>query len=401
MTTSQDLIGRTLQGRFVITDPLGEGGMGIVFRGLDEITMSEVAIKVLQPELAGHDEVVARFYREASAARRVDHESAVRVLGRGQEGGLHFLVMELLAGRCLADVLVETPALPPARAARILAQVCSVLAVAHERGVVHRDIKPENVMVAPPADGKGERVKLLDFGVAKAMPTLSRLPSYEDSFNSSELTTCGALVGTPEYMAPEQCRSREVDARTDVYACGVLLYRMMTGRVPFDGNHPLEICQRHIGEAPRAPRAVAPWIAPSMEAIILKALEKEPADRYQTATEMCDALLAALRDLEAATDAEDTESLAREALAVAPPSSDAATLVYVPPQPPAAAEAAEAQPAAPPPAPAAQPVATTVPRARKPAGWHTAENLRKVALYAVLGACLGTVAMSLSTLLQP
>jgi eukaryotic-like serine/threonine-protein kinase len=391
MTTAQDLIGRTLQGRFVIADQLGEGGMGIVFRGLDELTMGEVAIKVLQPELAVHDEIVARFYREATAARRVDHEGAVRVLGRGNEGGLHFLVMELLAGQSLAAVLAETPALPPARAARILAQLCGALAVAHERGVVHRDVKPENIMVAPSAGVLGERVKLLDFGVAKPMPRLPSMPSYEDSFNMDVVTTCGALVGTPEYMAPEQCRGQAVDARTDLYACGVLLYRMMTGRVPFDGVHPLELCQRHLGEAPRSPREIAPWVAPEIEAIILKALQKSPADRYQSATELRDAVLHALGQLEQATGVEDTESFSFDALGVAPPPSEVeapsgpepVTLLFVSPR-----EAAALVP----------PPRTAVPDA---GSWHSAVSVRRVALYAVVAACMGTIALSLSTLFHP
>ncbi len=396
MMTAQDLIGRTLQGRFVIAEQLGEGGMGMVFRGLDEITMDEVAIKVLLPELAVHDEIVARFYREATAARRVDHESAVRVLGRGREGDLHYLVMELLSGQSLAAVLAETPALPPARAARILVQLCEALAVAHERGVVHRDIKPENIMVAPGGGVLGERVKLLDFGVAKPMPRLPSMPSYEDSFNMDVVTTCGALVGTPEYMAPEQCRGLAVDARTDLYACGVLLYRMMTGRVPFDGTHPLELCQRHIGEAPRPPRAIAPWVAPEIEAIILKALQKSPADRYQSATELRDALLGVVGKIEVETDA-DTETFSYDD--VVPPASEVepATLLFVKAAEPRTdvAAASVAQPAL------AEPLAP----AAAPRVWRDGRgtvDARRLAFYAVLAACMGgaTLALSLSAFLQ-
>jgi serine/threonine-protein kinase len=299
MTAAEDLIGRTLQGKFVITDVLGEGAMGIVYRGFDGATLDEVAIKVLQPSLAQHDELVARFHREAAATRRVDHEGTVRVLGRGSDGGVHYLVMELLHGRSLGAVLAEARHLPEGRAARIVVQLCGALAVAHARGVVHRDIKPDNIMILPDIDHLGERVKLLDFGVAKRVAAADA--RVEDSFNSGDETRHGALIGTPEYMAPEQCMGREVDQRTDVYACGVLLYRMLTGEVPFDGTgaHPFELCQRHIAEDPRPPREIAPWIGAPMEAVVLKAMSKSPDARHQSAGELRDEIARVLASIEA------------------------------------------------------------------------------------------------------
>jgi serine/threonine-protein kinase len=324
MHTPQDLIGHKLQDKFVITDMLGEGAMGIVYRGFDEATLDEVAIKVLQPGLAEHEELVNRFHREAAAARRVDHESTVRVLGRGYEGGLHFLVMELLHGRSLAAVLSDANRLPEPRAARIVIQICGALAVAHQRGVVHRDIKPDNIMMMMGGDQLGERVKLLDFGIAKRVST-ERPEGVEDSFSTGEETRHGALIGTPEYMAPEQCMGRAIDQRTDIYACGVLLYRMVTGQVPFDGTdaHPFELCQRHIGEDPVPPREIVPWIKPEMEAVILKALNKAPDDRQQTAIELRDELVKVLSLIE---DADIEPTLPREiGLLVSP--QEAASLV--------------------------------------------------------------------------
>jgi len=296
MNSAQDLIGSTFQGKYVITDVLGEGAMGIVYRGFDDTSLQEVAIKVLLPSLAKHDELVTRFQREASAARRVGCESAVRVIDRGCEQGLHYLVMELLHGQSLGAVLTESRRLPEGRAARIVVQLAGTLSIAHQRGVVHRDIKPDNIMMV---DGGqlGERVKLLDFGIAKRVAAADA--RVEDSFNTGEETRHGALIGTPEYMAPEQCMGRDVDPRTDIYACGVLLYRMLTGQVPFDGTHPFELCQRHIGEDPRPPRELAPWISPAMEAIILKALSKAPDARHQSAAELRDELAAVLKTIEA------------------------------------------------------------------------------------------------------
>jgi serine/threonine-protein kinase len=280
MHAPQDLIGKKLQGKLVITDLLGEGAMGIVYRGFDEVAQRAVAVKVLQPQLAMYPELVVRFYREGAAARRVDHESAVCFLDKGEDAGLHFLVMELLEGRSLSAVLEAERRIGQVRAARVLIQICDVLAAAHERGVVHRDLKPDNVMVSGSPDG--EHVKLLDFGIAKRVGPAG----IEDSFSTAELTGCGALIGTPEYMSPEQCRGLDVDARSDVYACGVLLYRLVTGRVPFTADHPLEVCQLHLGEPPRPPSLVVPGIHPAIEAVILEALQKDPNARPQSAGAM-------------------------------------------------------------------------------------------------------------------
>ena len=371
MTIPQDLIGRILQGRFTITDLLGEGSMGIVYRGLDAQEGREVAIKVLQPALACHPEVVTRFYREGSAARRIEHANTVRFLGQGEDAGVHFLVMELLQGRSLAEVAEAEPRLGQARAARLLLQICDALEVAHARGIVHRDLKPENVMVlGAPDDLVGENAKLLDFGIAKrAFADPSRPAGTEDSFNMEELTQYGALIGTPEYMAPEQCRGAAVDARTDIYACGVMLYRLVTGRVPFWAEHPLEICQLHLGEIPRRPSALVPGIHPAIEAVILQAMSKEPDARQQSVVALRAQLERAL-DLIATEEAEPTETLERPTLAPVAPVA----------------------PVAPPPPIAVAPTPVLV---QQRAGWRG-----RLSLVAV---CAGAVslALTLGTMLRP
>ena len=396
MNTAQDLIGRTLESKYTITDVLGEGAMGVVYRGFEDATLNEVAIKVLQPSLAGHDEIVARFYREASAARRVDHESAVRIIGRGSEGDLHYLVMELLQGQSLGALLTASPHLPEARAIRLVIQLCGALSVAHERGVVHRDVKPENIMVIEGDDQLGERVKLLDFGIAKRLVQRG----VEDSFSAGEETRAGSLVGTPEYMAPEQCRAQPVDARTDLYACGVLLYRMMTGRVPFDGAHPLELCQRHLGEDAIPPRTLAPWLKPALEAIILKALRKAPSERHQSANELRLELSAVLADIEQ-IEAEPTRPFARASLITLPDEDDLlADLSAVPV--PLARPVVMSLPIATMAVPTIDdpPSETTIGRGKVALRRKVPAYLPAVALAAAIGAGLGSLFMALVPLFQ-
>jgi serine/threonine-protein kinase len=392
MQSAHELIGRTLQGRFVITDLLGEGAMGIVYRGFDQEKLSHVAVKILQPALAGHPEIVARFFREGSASRRVAHENAVRFLEKGQDDGIHFLVMELLDGRCLADLLAVERRVQPVRAARMMVQVCDALAVAHAHGIVHRDLKPENVMISGhPTDPLGEHVKLLDFGIAKRVSLGASAPvPVEDSFNTEDLTACGALIGTPEYMAPEQCRGLPVDARTDVYACGVVLFRLVTGQVPFTADHLMEVCQLHLSEPPRRPGALVPGIHAEIEAVILKALAKDPGERQQGAAALREELLHAVASILAAeqeiTGVREKSALVPDELAETMAADLAETV---------AADLAEL---APPPAeePATQiyvPVAA--PRAR----WR--EHLPVLAACAAVGAGMASLLITLSVLFRP
>jgi eukaryotic-like serine/threonine-protein kinase len=283
-----DLLGRVLGDRFLIIEALGEGGMGSVFRGVQLDGSRDVAIKILRPELAGDPIVRARFHREARMAAQINHPNAVQMLDTGTDGGLPYLVMELVEGRELFRVLAEEGRLCQDRAVAMAVQVCDALATAHDLGIIHRDLKPENVMLVPdPESPHGERVKLLDFGVAKRVGPV--LGGEEES-----LTLSGAIVGTPAYMAPEQCRGDALDGRTDVYACGALLYHLVTGRAPFEDECPLETLYRHMHEPPRAPSALVPGLDEQLCATILKALAKHPGDRQQSAHVLHDELEAML-----------------------------------------------------------------------------------------------------------
>ncbi len=288
MSECDALIGRTIGDRFSITALLAEGEMGAVFRGKDLDGTLEVAVKVLRPRFAADRQMRARFEREAEIAALLDHPSAVEVYAYGAEGDVLYMVMELVPGRDLFEGLVESGRLAPARAASIVLQICDALSMAHELGIVHRDIKPENVMLTgDPRVPEGERVKLLDFGVAKH---LGSIPEGDDE----NVTVVGTILGTPAYMAPEQCLGNVVDARSDVYSCGALLYHLVTGRPLFEEPNPFNTLRRQINEAPRPPSELAPGLDPALEATILKALAKRPEDRHQSAVELWEELLPVL-----------------------------------------------------------------------------------------------------------
>ncbi|WP_437980552.1 serine/threonine-protein kinase [Sorangium sp. So ce117] len=282
------LLGRKVAGRFTITRFLGEGGMASVFIAERDAEPRRVAIKIMNPEFTGDRAFIRRFQREAKAAARVKHPNSVKIFEYGVEGALSYIVMELLSGDDLYVLLERHGAIGQARAVRILSEVCEALAVAHEMGVVHRDLKPENVMVVPdPMHPYGERVKVLDFGIAKILDTGSFGEEPELLADPlSVVTRAGTFVGTPAYMAPEQCGLLPVDQRADLYTCGVLLFQLVTGRLPFEGETPLHTATLHIHAPVPAPSSCAPGIHPRLEALIVKALAKEPADRYQTAREL-------------------------------------------------------------------------------------------------------------------
>ena len=297
-----DLTGTTLKGKFEITGRLGEGAMGTVFRGVDRRTGKEVAIKIMHPGLMQEPGMLTRFRREARAMGRVKHPNAVQVVGHGIDKGLVFLAMELIEGLDLAEQMSRYGLVEPTRAARIVADVLSALAEAHALGLVHRDVKPENILLG--GDG-GSTVKLTDFGIAKSALGMSQdsivdEESTDDSCPDSvnllggfDLTSAGTLIGSPGYMAPEQWNSRPVDARTDLYACGVMLYQMVTGRLPFEADNPFMVAAMQTRDVPAAPSARNPRVSRTLSNIILKALKPSPEDRFQSAKEMREALLAA------------------------------------------------------------------------------------------------------------
>ncbi len=287
---SDPLLGSVLVGRYEILTLLGEGSMGAVYRGVEIGTRRPVAIKVLLPHLIAHDQMRARFDREASAAMRIRHPNCVRVFEYGVDRGMAFLVMELLEGQDLFAELAARGRLSEERAVRIVIQIAGALGAAHAEGIVHRDLKPENVMLA--VDAAGDRVKLLDFGIAKQIDRAIDLDQDVDA-----ITVAGSLIGTPAYMAPEQCQGTDVTALTDLYACGVLLYQLVTGHLPFEHQNPMAAWIAHMSEVPRPPSLLLPGLHPGLEAVILKAMAKRPQDRQQSARELRVELLRLLPQL--------------------------------------------------------------------------------------------------------
>ena len=264
----------TIAGRYVLEEPVARGGMATVWKARDEVLARFVALKILNPELGENPSFLERFRTEALAAGRLAHPHIVQTYDTGEdEAGNHFIVMEYCAGGTLEDVIRSEGALAPERAAEIAAHICDALAHAHRHEVVHRDIKPGNVLMS--ADGS---VKVGDFGIAKA------------AFASGDLTTTGKVLGTVTYLSPEQARGQEPDNRSDIYGLGVVLYELLTGRPPFSGDSPVATAMQHVNAQVPPPRAVRGGIPRPLESAVLKALEKDPDDRFSGAEEMRRAL---------------------------------------------------------------------------------------------------------------
>jgi serine/threonine-protein kinase len=273
------LVGQRL-GTFQVVRQLGRGGMGGVYLAEHALIQKRVAVKVLHTHLAEDAKLVARFLAEARAASRIQHENVVTVFDLDTYEGRPYLIMEYLEGMDLAAFAREP--LAPELAVELLAQVCDALGAAHAQGVIHRDLKPGNVFVLPREDG-GHRVKLLDFGIAKHLYASDETP-----------TQSGVLLGTPEFMAPEQCGEGEVDARTDIYAAGVLGYRLLTGQRPFTGRTAAEVLLAHLRVTPRPAHELAPKVPPALSRVLQRAMARLPAERYPSAAELKSALLSAV-----------------------------------------------------------------------------------------------------------
>jgi serine/threonine-protein kinase len=312
--SSEPILGRTLAGRFRVVGFIGEGAMASVYRGVQEAEPHDVALKIMHPHLVSDATFVGRFRREARAASRIEHPNTVKIVDTGVDGKLLYIAMELLAGQDLFETMVLERRLAEARAARIVIQVADALVAAHERGVVHRDLKPENIMLLRDEnDLSREDVKVLDFGIAKILEIETNSTDGPPS-QLSALTGVGTVVGTPAYMSPEQCRGEVVDTRSDIYACGILLYHLVCGRLPFSSQNAMEVAVMHVRNAPTPPEQVVPGVNRQLSAIILKALGKWPAQRQQTAAELRDALREVLpalspRPLDLAPPPETTEVL--------------------------------------------------------------------------------------------
>src|SRR6476646_144952 len=292
-----------LAGRYQLGEVIGQGGMAEVRRGRDVRLGRDVAIKLLRADLARDPSFQGRFRREAQSAASLNHPAIVAVYDTGEDHGswevTPYLLMEYVEGRTLREVLAAEGRLMPQRAMEITAQICAALEQAHRAGIVHRDIKPGNVMLTP----SGE-VKVMDFGIARAVTGASQT-----------MTQTAAVIGTAHSLSPEQARGEHVDARSDIYSTGCLLYELVTGAPPFSGDTPVAVASQHVREEPVPPSRVEPEVPAAVDAIVLKAMAKNPANRYQTAAQM-------RADLERALAGQPVEAapvLAEDATTVLPP----------------------------------------------------------------------------------
>ncbi|QBJ96546.1 Stk1 family PASTA domain-containing Ser/Thr kinase [Rhodococcus sp. ABRD24] len=265
---------RNLSSRYELGEILGFGGMSEVHLGRDLRLSRDVAIKVLRADLARDPTSYLRFRREAQNAAALNHPAIVAVYDTGEAetdaGPLPYIVMEYVDGDTLRDIVRTEGPLAPRRAMEIIADVCAALDFSHRNGIVHRDIKPANIMI-----NRAGAVKVMDFGIARAI-----------SDSSSPMTQTAAVIGTAQYLSPEQARGEQVDARSDVYSLGCVLYEILTGRPPFTGDSPVAVAYQHVREDPQQPSLVNPAVPRALDSVILKAMSKNPANRYQSAAEM-------------------------------------------------------------------------------------------------------------------
>jgi eukaryotic-like serine/threonine-protein kinase len=265
---------RLLSNRYELGETLGYGGMSEVHRGRDVRLSREVAVKVLRADLARDPQFQERFRREAQNAAALNHPAIVAVYDTGETrtsyGPLPYIVMEYVDGRTLRDIVKTEGPLPGQRAMEIMADVCAALDFSHRHGIVHRDVKPANVMIT-----KSGAVKVMDFGIARAVAD-----------GQAAVTQTAAVIGTAQYLSPEQARGEAVDARSDVYAAGCVLFELLTGEPPFTGDSPVAVAYQHVREDPKPPSALNPRVNPALDAVVLKAMAKGAANRYQSAAEM-------------------------------------------------------------------------------------------------------------------
>ena len=350
------LLGQVISGRYRLTERLGEGGMGEVYAAEHVHITKRVAVKVLHPEVGANPEALARFRQEAQSASSIGHPNIVSIDDFGQmEDGRFYLCMEYLVGQSMAELMQAEGGLAPGRALALIAQVCDGLAAAHAKGIIHRDMKPENVFVTQGSDGS-DCVKVLDFGIAKV--------SQEDG--QSNLTKTGSVFGTPHYMSPEQALGKKVDARADIYSLGVILFEVFTGQLPFKAESFMGILSQHITEKPPLPSQVAAGgkgIPEPVEGLILRAMAKDPSERFASVLLLKQAMLQVFEQLysgaagatvwgmpRSAAAAEGNApgasgpsgTLAATPLAATPPTASAGRSVGSPPPPTVAAGAAVA-----------------------------------------------------------
>jgi len=267
MAVSDTLLNTLFDGRYRIVRKLGTGGMANVYLAEDEVLGRRVAIKILNDRHAGYDQFVERFRREAKNAASLSHPNIVSIYDRGEAEGTYYIAMEYLDGRSLKELIVARGPAPVNVAIDYARQILAALRFAHRHGIVHRDIKPHNVLV----DAEG-RLKVTDFGIARA--------------GASQMTEAGSIIGTAQYLSPEQAKGAPVDQTSDLYSVGVVLYELLTGAVPFTGDTPVEIAMKHLSSTPEPPSIRRAEVPRDLDKVVLRALAKDPADRYQSAEEM-------------------------------------------------------------------------------------------------------------------
>jgi len=326
MTSTDTMIGRTFDKRYVIERKLGSGGMADVYLAEDQELGRRVALKLLNDRHAADEQFVERFRREAQSAAGLNHPNIVSIFDRGYAEGTYYIAMEYLDGRTLKELLVKNGPTPIPIAIDYARQILGALSFAHRNGIVHRDIKPHNIVV-----GHDGRLKVTDFGIARS--------------GASQMTEAGSIVGTAQYLSPEQARGAPVDPRSDLYSLGIVLYEMLTGKVPFTGDTPVEIAMKHLSQVPSPPSELRAEVPHDLDAIVMRALAKEPDQRYSSTEEMDADLARVARGVAVSRETEDamTQVLAgagtataaqtmvqRPRTAVAPPP---APPVYRPPTP--------------------------------------------------------------------
>ena len=273
-----DIIGRTIANRYEIISKTGVGGMATVYVARDIVLNRNVAVKVLKDEFTTDEEFIKRFNSEAQSAASLTHPNIVSIYDVGNEDGIYYIVMELIRGKTLKQIITEEGALPWKWSVNIAMQIASALETAHKNNIVHRDIKPHNIIITE--DGVA---KVTDFGIAKAV-------------SNSTITAFGTTIGSVHYFSPEQAKGGYTDAKSDIYSLGVVMYEMLTGKVPFDADTSVSVALKHMQETPMPPMEVNENVPKAVNDIILKAMEKEPMARYQTATQMLRDLSRALKD---------------------------------------------------------------------------------------------------------
>jgi beta-lactam-binding protein with PASTA domain/tRNA A-37 threonylcarbamoyl transferase component Bud32 len=270
MATTDTLINTLFDGRYRILRKLGAGGMANVYLAEDEELGRRVAIKILNDRYANDELFIERFRREAKSAAALSHPNIVSIYDRGEAEGTYYIAMEVIEGRSLKELILTRGPLPIPQAIAFTLEILDALRFAHRHGIIHRDVKPHNILIG------GERLKVTDFGIARA--------------GASQMTEAGSIMGTAQYLSPEQARGAPVTASSDLYSVGIVLYEMLTGKVPFSGDSAIEIAMKHLNELPKPPSKIRPEIPHELDQVVLRALAKAPEDRYQTAEEFAEDL---------------------------------------------------------------------------------------------------------------